>query len=100
MTTKEIVERFTKRSADEGRIIADGWLAFRAKAIPAEASELQIGAMALAFFSGAQHLWGSIMTMLEAGAEPTPKDLERMDLINRELNDVYALLKGQVHGDR
>jgi hypothetical protein len=42
--------------------------------------------MRMAFFAGAQHLFGTIMTVLEPGDEPTPKDLQRMDLIHLELD--------------
>jgi len=38
-----------------------------------------------AFFAGAQHLFSSIMTILEPDAEPTEKDMQRMDLIDKEL---------------
>jgi hypothetical protein len=38
------------------------------------------------FCAGAQHLFGSIMSVLEPGDEPTDKDLQRMDLIHKELD--------------
>jgi len=41
--------------------------------------------MRKAFFMGAQHLYASIMGILEPGAEPTDKDLDRMGLIHNEL---------------
>ena len=34
-----------------------------------------------------QHLFGSIVTVLDPGSGPTDKDLERIDLIDRELRD-------------
>ena len=38
-----------------------------------------------AFFAGAQHMFCSLMTIMDADAEPTDKDLERMALIDAEL---------------
>lgn len=39
-----------------------------------------------AFFAGAQHLFGSIMSFLDPGAEPTNRDMVRMEKIARELD--------------
>jgi hypothetical protein len=50
-----------------------------------DAPKIQLQEMRQAFFAGAQHLFSSIMTILEPDAEPTDKDLERMDLIDKEL---------------
>jgi hypothetical protein len=41
--------------------------------------------MHYAFMAGAQHLFSSIMTILDPEAEPTERDLKRMDLIDQEL---------------
>jgi hypothetical protein len=37
------------------------------------------------FFAGAQHLFSSIVTILDPGEEPTDADIHKMDLIDREL---------------
>lgn len=39
-----------------------------------------------AFFAGAQHLFGSIMSFLDPGAEPTNRDMVRMEKIVHELD--------------
>ena len=39
----------------------------------------------MAFFAGAQHLFGSIMTMLDQDADVTEADLGRLSLIDAEL---------------
>ena len=41
--------------------------------------------MRYAFMAGSQHLFASIMSILDPGDEPTEKDLKRMDLIAAEL---------------
>jgi hypothetical protein len=38
-----------------------------------------------AFFAGAQHLFASIMVIMDPGAEPTAADLARMSQIHEEL---------------
>jgi hypothetical protein len=47
----------------------------------------------MAFFAGAQHLWGSINSFLEAGEEPTDKDMQRMSHIEKELSQFIAAIK-------
>jgi len=37
------------------------------------------------FFAGAQHLFSSIVTILDPGEEPTDAGIHKMDLIDREL---------------
>jgi hypothetical protein len=53
--------------------------------VPADASEVQLSEMRYAFMAGAQHLFASIIGMLDAGQEPTDADLRRMSLIDEEL---------------
>jgi hypothetical protein len=70
---------------DAGKIIDGGFVGFRALAIPEGATDSEILALRMAFFAGAQHLFSSIMAVMDAGTEPTERDLHRMDLIHREL---------------
>jgi len=71
---------------DEGKLIEAGWIAMRIACIPDNASEIQLDEMRKAFFAGAQHLFASIMVVLDLGSEPTDKDMERMNRINDELS--------------
>jgi hypothetical protein len=87
MADKAWLERESRELADQGKLIEAGWIGLRIAAVPLDASALQLQEMRMAFFAGAQHLLASIMTILEPDAEPTHKDLERMDLIQRELQD-------------
>lgn len=79
------VEQATKALIDKGKLVEAGFAAFRIQAIPANAGQMQIEQMLLAFIAGAQHLYASIMTTLDEGAEPTDMDLRRMGLIHDEL---------------
>lgn len=84
--TKEFVDAVCRKLVDEGKLIEAGWAGLKLTAIPDDASTLQLNEMRMAFFAGAQHLFATIMGILEPGAEPTDTDLRRMDAINRELN--------------
>ena len=89
MPTREEIVRLTaelsKKAADQGRLIELGWLSYRAMVISPNAPQVQIDECWFAFMSGAQHLFGSIMAILDPGTEETEADLTKMDLINKEL---------------
>ena len=82
---RALVDQLTTHLSDEGRLIEAGWVAFKAQCLHKHAQPEQVHDMHLAFFAGAQHLFASIMSILEPGAEPTDNDLKRMDLIHKEL---------------
>jgi hypothetical protein len=87
---REMAERLEKELADRGLIIAGGWAGFQCMCIPKNAPQIQIDEMRNAFYAGAQHLFGSIMSILGPGEEATNTDLKRMDLINKELQTFLA----------
>lgn len=78
------IDAITKHWADKGKIIEGGWWAFHSTALRA-APDDQIREMRKAYMLGAQHLWASVMSVLDPGQEPTEDDLRRMTLINDEL---------------
>ena len=77
----------TKELTDKGRLIEAGFAAFAHFTIPKDAPAIQLREMQLAFMAGAEHLFSSIMSILDPGEEPTEADLGRMDLIQKELDD-------------
>lgn len=83
------VEAITRKLTDDGLIIEAGWVLLRAIAIPPNAPQVQIDEMQTAFFAGADHLFSSIMCMLDADREPTDNDMRRMSQIQGEL-DYFA----------
>jgi hypothetical protein len=87
MADRAYLERLTRELADSGKLIEAGWVGLRIACELEGAPAIQLEEMRNAFFAGAQHLFGSIMTVLDPGSEPTDKDLERMDLIDRELRE-------------
>ena len=87
MADRAYLERLSRELADQGKLIEAGWISLRILWIPLDAPASQIDDLRSAFFAGARHLFSSIITILDPGAEPTDKDLARMDLIDQELRD-------------
>jgi hypothetical protein len=81
------LERLSRALADQGKLIEAGFVGMRLACDLHDAPADQLREMRMAFFGGAQHLFSSIMSILEPGAEPTDKDIERLDLINTELQE-------------
>lgn len=82
---RKLHDAIATKLTDEGKLIEVGWQAMRIFVLPPDAPSVQVDEMRKAFFMGAQHLFASIMGILEPGAEPTDKDLDRMTLIHNEL---------------
>lgn len=85
MAAKEFLENTMKRLADEGKLVEAGWVGLRLAVGLENAPAQQLREMRLAFLGGAQHLFSSIMTVLDPSSEPTDADLKRMHLISDEL---------------
>jgi hypothetical protein len=100
MADRAYLEQLTRRLADEGRLIEAGWVLLRLAVMPHDAPPAQIDGMRLAYMAGAQHLFGSILTALDADAEPTEADLRRMDAIHAELDAFAEELKRKLAGVR
>lgn len=87
-----------KKLADHGRLIEAGFMAMRISMIAPDAPQLQIDEMRMAYMSGAQHLFASIMAVLDPGRDPTERDLTRMTLIHSELEafrqEMFARARG------
>lgn len=71
--------------ADKGKIIEGGWRAYEHLIMPNDASDTQRAETRKAWFLGAEHLFSTIMMVLDPGVEPSRRDLERMGNIHREL---------------
>jgi len=92
----EFLTRLHREFADKTLIVKAGWVGYRTMfGIDGEAVDEH-----RAFYAGAQHLFASIMTVLDEGAEPTDADLRRMDNIAAELKAFETVLESQVrkHG--
>jgi hypothetical protein len=80
------INDLTKKATDDGLLIEVGWLGLRLMTIPEDAPQIQLDCMKEAFFAGAQHVFGSVMTMLDPDEEPTEADMRRIEQVHNELN--------------
>jgi hypothetical protein len=92
----KLVEQVTKKLMDEGRIIEAGWQSLRLMVVPASAPEMQLIEMRKAFFAGAQHLFASIMSVMDDSREPTENDLRRVEQIHMELEGFGEELQREI----
>lgn len=90
---REMVDKLCEALVDKGKLIEAGWVSLEAMSIPKSAGEAQRTEMRNAFFAGAQHLFHSIMSILEPGVEPTEKDIRRMECIDAELREFIRSYK-------
>ncbi|WP_439604730.1 hypothetical protein [Shinella sp.] len=87
MADRAHLQRLERELVDKGKLIEAGWVGLRLAAVPDNASPVQLEEMRNAFFAGAQHLFSSIMSIMEPGSEPTSNDIARMGYIDAELRD-------------
>jgi hypothetical protein len=92
-----IIDGLTKAATERGELIRLGWLALRRVAVPPDAPPVQVDSMEEAFYAGAQHLFSTVMRILDPGTEPTLADLRKMDQINAELERFLEAYKRK-HG--
>lgn len=88
-----VMERLARELMDEGMIVEGGWQMFRLIALKPDTPTPELDRCKEAFFSGAQHLFGSMMSALDPGVEETPADLRRMDQIHAELERFAETLR-------
>lgn len=81
----EMVDAVARRLADEGKIVEAGWHGykriFHRGAVPAS----RLRENRRAFLAGADHMFSSAMQIMDQNGEPTEQDMQRMDLIWKEL---------------
>jgi hypothetical protein len=89
------VTELTKLLTDQGKLIEGGFAVF---VHVLDVPETQIEPSRLAFMAGAEHLFASVMNVLDPGEEPTETDLRRMDQIQEELNRWREVLAQRSRG--
>lgn len=82
---QETAQKLSEGLADAGKLIEGGFAGFRLMVIPQDAPPNQVHEMRMAFFAGAQHLFASLMAVMDSDREPTQQDFQRMTLIHEEL---------------
>jgi hypothetical protein len=76
-----------KNKLIEAGFVGLAYLAFK------DATEEQYESLRLAFFAGSQHLFASIMAVLDTEETVTPEDLSRIDNIHKELETFLEQFK-------
>ena len=87
MNHEQAASALTKELTERGKLVEAGFAVFASCVIAKDAPPVQLSEMRLAFMAGAEHVFSSIMNMLDEGAEPTDADLRRMDLIHKEIEE-------------
>ena len=85
MADRAFLERLTRELADQGKLVEAGWVGYRLMVMSPDAPAVQLDECRIAFMAGSQHLFSSIMTMLDPGDGESEADLHKMDLIDKEL---------------
>lgn len=93
---QKIHDELLKRANAEGKLVEAGWLSMFLMVIPPDASPTQISEMRKAFFAGAQHLFASLMAIMDGDHEPTEADMRAMSLISTEL-EAWRMEVSSVH---
>lgn len=91
----ELVNRLSATMADEGRLVDVGWSAYRV-VMHDGLTPYDEQALRYAFFGGAQHLFASLLGILEEGKDATRTDLKRVVLVHQELIAFGKELEGYV----
>lgn len=99
---QKLVEIMTLDLADRGKLIEFGWHGLRHFAIKADAPQIQLDEMRFAFYAGAQHLFGSLMAIMGLGGRtiPTQQDMDRVELISKELAAFVKQYEAVIEGSR
>lgn len=90
---EQAITDLARKLSDEGLLIESGWVILRDilerndGSLPPEDLHRTI------FFCGAQHLFGSIMAVLDPGAAVTENDMRRLDSMKDELEAFGAAMK-------
>jgi hypothetical protein len=85
MDNQGLIGALTKELVDRGQIIEAGFVGLKLHMLQA-ATDDEIEQARRIYYAGCQHVWASVMSMLDPGSEPTERDLDRMTLINNELD--------------
>jgi len=82
----KVAVEVTKHLTDSGKLVEAGFAAYvHLTGADKTMSTAALAELQMAFMAGADHLFSSIMSIMDPGEEPTDADLRRMDMIHAEL---------------
>jgi hypothetical protein len=90
-TIRTLAERITRSLVDQGKLIEAGWQTYRLLCLHTPPHEARDD-LREAFLAGAEHVFSSMITMLDPGTEETDDDMRRMDQLHAELEPVRKTL--------
>jgi hypothetical protein len=91
MDVREVAERLVKRLADQGQLVEAGWQTYRLLCLKMPPHETRDD-LHEAYLVGAEHVFASIINMLDPGQDETEADLTRMDRLHTELEPIRKTL--------
>lgn len=91
------IDRVTRLFTERGEIIDAGWHGYRLAVMSPDAPQVQLDECRMAFFAGCQHLFSSMMSVLDPSDEPTESDLRMLANIHAELKSFIAVFNAK-HG--
>jgi len=98
---EEAARRISAQLVDAGKLVEASFEIYRACVMSPDAPEIQVRECRLAFMAGAEALFSAVMNVLDPGAEPTERDLRRMQAISDEIDAWRERLRTQMeHGVR
>jgi hypothetical protein len=81
----KLAQEIGRRLAEEGKLVEAGWEMFCAMTMPPNVGEDQKWDMQMAFFAGAQHVFHTLLSIMDPGTEPTEADMLRIGNLDNEL---------------
>lgn len=93
----ELLKKISVQLTDEGKLMEAGWIGLRLATGLTDAPTAQLREMRMAFFAGAQHVFHTIMTIMDDDREPTEDDLRRVEFIDAELQAFIRDFTGAKH---
>lgn len=82
---RQIADNLLRELSDRGQIVEGGWKAYELLTGLGKTSDIQRKECRKAFFFGAQHVFASLVAMLEPGTDATDTDIHRMTKLDAEL---------------
>lgn len=97
---REAVEAAAHETAkaliDQGMLLEAGFALFATYVIPKDAPAIQLQEMRLAFMAGADHVFSTVMGVLDPEEEPTDEDMRRMELIHAEIEKWRVVISQRI----
>lgn len=96
--TEAQLQELVKNLAGAGKLVQAGWVACAMMYIDRSTPSKVEEKVRNAYFAGAEHVFKSIIAMLDPGDEITEADLNRMTLLHNEIEEWATLIRAEQRG--